>query len=87
LVVVSEETVKVVPVVQVPEALPSSAGAGRSAKSCRERLPAGREMPAPNGGDQRYMLEPAGRVKELLPWIIASQTIPQYCVDVPNAQD
>jgi hypothetical protein len=30
-----------VPVVQVPDALPSSVGAGRSAKSCIERAPAG----------------------------------------------
>ena len=33
------------------------------------------------------MLEPAGRVKEPAAWTIASQTIPQYVVAVPNAQD
>jgi len=58
---------KVVPFDQVPRAVPSKAGAGRSAKSCNDNVPAGRVTPALNGGDQRYMLEPAGRVKELPP--------------------
>jgi hypothetical protein len=53
-----------VPVVQVPDPLPSSAGAGRSAKSCRERAPAGMLADDVNCGVHRYMLELAGREKD-----------------------
>ncbi len=77
LVVLTEDMVKDVPDAQVPDALPSSAGAGGSAKSWNESDPAGIEVAVLNCGDQRYMLEPAGRVNDPAPSTIASQSIPQ----------
>lgn len=66
-VVVKDGMVKVEPDVQVPVALPSRAGAGASAKTCKERLPAGIEVADENCGDQRYMLDPAASVNEFSP--------------------
>jgi hypothetical protein len=68
-VVLNDVMVKVEPDVHVPVALPSSAGSGKSAKSCNERAPAGIEVEAAeeNCGDQRYMLDPAASVNALSP--------------------
>jgi hypothetical protein len=67
-VVLNDDRTKVEPDVHVPVALPSSAGAGASAKSCKESTPAGIEVAEANCGDQRYMLDPADSVNELSPW-------------------
>jgi hypothetical protein len=53
-----------VPVIHVPDALPSSDGAGRSANSWRERAPAWTEADDANWGVHRYMLELAVREKD-----------------------
>jgi hypothetical protein len=63
-VVLNEGIVKDEPDVQVPEALPSSAGEGGSANNWNDNEPDGIDVGELNWGDQRYMLEPAGSVKE-----------------------
>jgi hypothetical protein len=62
--VLSDAVANVEPDVHKPVVLPSSAGAGASAKSWKERAPAGIDVAEENWGDQRYMLDPAGSVNE-----------------------
>jgi hypothetical protein len=62
--VLSEAIVIVEPEDQTPDALPSRLGAVVSANSCSEREPEGIAVEEENCGDQRYMLCPAGKVKD-----------------------
>jgi hypothetical protein len=89
--VLNEVIVKVEPDVNVPVALPSSAGAGASAKSWKDSAPAGIEVAEGNCGDQRYMLDPAESAKEPAPWTTASQNpemlLPEVAVQVADTLD
>jgi hypothetical protein len=87
LAVVRPANGKLVPVTQVPVALPSNAGAGNAVNNCNDNAPAGMVVDVAYCGDHKYMLEPADKVKDPDAWTIASQRTNHRLVAVPKLHD